>query len=201
MECHRICFVALVLCFLASIAEGQSPPDAVEAYNRGAACYKKGDIDGAIAEFTRSIEISSRPGIPRGNAAAAFHLDRVKVLDPLTAEAYTSRGLMRFLKRDFDGAIDDCTHALKINPRLAEAYNHRGISHSARRDFVAALSDLNRALAIDPSSLDALNNRGVVHTEKGDFNKAIADFDQAIKINHRLTQAHYNRGFAMRGKG
>jgi tetratricopeptide (TPR) repeat protein len=138
MQCHRIYFTALVLCIFASIAEGQSPRAAVDAYNRAAACYKKGDIDGAITEFTRAIEISSRPGIPRGGAAAAFHLDQVKVLDPLTAAAYSNRGLMRFLKRDFDGAIDDCTRALEINPRLADAYNYRGISRSAKKEFDAA---------------------------------------------------------------
>src|SRR5262249_41578679 len=119
MQCHRICFTALVLCIFASIAQGQPPQAAVDAYNRAAACYKKGDIDGAIAEFTRAIEISSRPGIPHGGAAGVFNLDQVKVLDPLTAAAYSNRGLMRFLKRDFDGAINDCTHALEINPRLA----------------------------------------------------------------------------------
>ncbi len=133
MHCHRIIFIALVLCILASIAEGQSPRAAVDSYNRAAACYKKGDLDGAIAEFTRAIELSSRLGNPRRGAAGAFNLDQVKVLDPLTAAAYSNRGLMRFLKRDFDGAIDDCSRALEINPRLADAYNYRGISRSIPR--------------------------------------------------------------------
>jgi tetratricopeptide (TPR) repeat protein len=198
---HRIYFTSLVLCIIASIAEGQSPPGAVDAYNRAAACYKKGDIDGAIVELTQAIEISSRPGIPRSGAAGAFYFEKIKVLDPLTAAAYSNRGLMRFLKRNFDGAIKDCTEGLKINPRLAGAYIYRGISRSAKKEFDAALSDLNRALTIDPRNTDALNNRGLVYTEIGDFDKAISDLDQAIKLNSRLIEAYYNRGFALRGKG
>src|SRR5262245_50106982 len=155
--------LALLLCIFSSIAGGQSPASSVDAYNRAAACYNKGDIDCAIAEFTRAIVISSRPGNPRRGATGVFNLDQVKVLDPLTAAAYSNRGLMRFLKRDFDGAIDDCTRALEINPRLADAYSYRGISRSAKSELDAALNDLNRALAIDRRNTNALNNRGVVH--------------------------------------
>ncbi len=133
--------------------------------------------------FTDSSLALSSTGTVLGDAA--FNFDQVRALDPLAAYAYSGRGLMRYLKRDFDGAIDDCNRAIRINPRLADAYNHRGISHSARKDFDAAMKDFNRALALDPRDAKALNNRGNTHSENGDFDKdaqAEQDFDRALAL-------------------
>src|SRR6478609_8687094 len=69
-----------------------SQPNLKEAngYNeRGIAKGVKGDIDGAIADFTRAIE-----------------------LDAKNAKAYTNRGIAKEVKGDVEGAIADCTRAI-----------------------------------------------------------------------------------------
>jgi tetratricopeptide (TPR) repeat protein len=62
--------------------------------------YKKGgrDLDGAIADFTKAIE-----------------------LKPDYAEAYYFRGLAKQAKRDLDGATTDFTKAIELKPGYAEA--------------------------------------------------------------------------------
>ncbi len=105
----------LSICFFLS-AQAQTPNAAQEHYNRGNSRYTKGDIEGAIEEFTRAIEVSARLGnhtiIDKRKKETDFvgavsSFDEIKVIDPLTATAYSARALMRYLKKDFDGAISD----------------------------------------------------------------------------------------------
>lgn len=45
--------------------------------------------------------------------------------EPQTADDYVTRGLVRFKKADFDGAIADFDRALVLNPGNAATYSHR----------------------------------------------------------------------------
>src|SRR5262245_11175458 len=192
MQRQYIVFTFFVLCLSASLMYGQAPYAAYDSYQRANSRYKKGDLDGAISEFTRAIELSSQlndSDRKKDLKDPAFSFDRVRVVDPLAAQAYASRGLMRYLKRDYDEAIDDCNRAIELNPRQAEAYNFRGISYYAKKELEPALSDLNRSLAINPRSAQAYNNRGNIHAEMGNFEKAVPDFNQAIKLDSQLIEA------------
>src|SRR5262245_34882626 len=116
---HRQYIVSTLLafCISASLGYAQSRDAANDCYERASSHYKKGNLDAAIAEFTRAIELSShlvKPGRNLGQMEAAFNFDRVRVLDPIAARAYANRGMIRFLKRDYDSAIDDCNRAIEI---------------------------------------------------------------------------------------
>ena len=47
----------------------------------------------------------------------------------LLAEAYNNRGQIKYLRVDFDGAIEDYTNALKLDKNFAVAYYNRGQIH------------------------------------------------------------------------
>lgn len=79
------------------------PPDAQADYYRGAAKYAKGDMDGAIADHTKAIE-----------------------LKPDYSMAYIYRAAAKQAKGDLDGAIADCSKAIEFEPHSAGAYNNRG---------------------------------------------------------------------------
>ena len=78
-----------VLCF------GQTAED---YKNKGLSKYKSGDYNGAIEEFTKSIE-----------------------LDPDYSEAYFRRGLFKDWFNDLSGAIVDFNKAIKLDPDFALA--------------------------------------------------------------------------------
>jgi len=65
--------------------------EASRYFDRGVARFDKGDLDGAIADWTQAIR-----------------------LNPQLAEAYTNRGLARAHKGDLDGAIADFEMFLKL---------------------------------------------------------------------------------------
>src|ERR1700737_4960485 len=150
-----LCFLIFLLCSYL-LVQAQTPASAIDHYEHGTRRFQKGDLDGAIEDFTKAISISSRLGsnqLTRGSvppganglAASAGEVREITVIDPFTANAYTSRGLARYRKGDVDGAIADYELAIQINPGLAAAYLNRGTARYAKGDGDGALADWNRA--------------------------------------------------------
>ena len=82
-------------------------------YNRGVACWKKGDNDRAIVDFTKAIE-----------------------LDPDDSHFYLARGIVYLLQWEYDGAIADFTKASELDPGAPHCYLGRGAVYLSqlRRD-------------------------------------------------------------------
>ena len=171
--------LALFILILSSgvIVPAQTPDAAVNHYNHGLKKTAKGDLDGAIEDFSRAIEISSslvpakRTRDRSWNNTSKFDTssesDAITVIDPFTADAYNNRGAAFYRKGDLDGAIGDFDDALRINPGLAAAYLNRGASRRAKGDLKGALTDLDRALSIKGDFSEAYNNRGALRRDLG----------------------------------
>jgi tetratricopeptide (TPR) repeat protein len=146
--------------------------------NRGVACHARGDLDGALAEFDRALE-----------------------LRPDYAEAYHNRGVIRQARGDLEGALADLDRAVQLNSCCAEAYNNRGSVRRARGDLEGALADYDRALELtscrDTASI--YHNRGAAR--RGDFDAAIADFNRALAIDPGYCPAYVSRGDARYQQG
>ena len=139
----------------------QSLPTAEDLCERGRRRFEKGDFDEAIADYTRAIELTSRLKV---NSSAlhnsllpdqdlftdAVARNRVRVIDPRTANAYLGRGNAFFGKGEIDKAIDDYDRAISILPGMAAAYNARGAARLVKKDYERSLEDYNKALKIDP---------------------------------------------------
>ncbi|MBW4626958.1 MAG: tetratricopeptide repeat protein [Brasilonema octagenarum HA4186-MV1] len=115
-------------------------------------------------------------------------------LDPNYAQAYYSRGVFYFSKKDYDRAIADFNKAIQLDPHYAQAYNNRGIYYANQKDYDRAIADFNQAIKLDPNYTQAYNNRGNSYAHQQDYDRAIADFNQAIKLDPKYTQAYNNRG-------
>lgn len=149
--------------------------DAGELVRRGTEKLDANDVEGAIADFTRAIEI-----------------------DPKHARAWCSRGIARWTAGDGPGAIADFTRAIEIDPKYVLAYYNRGL---ASPDLDAAIADFTKALEIDPTFAAAYNTRGLARKSKGDLEGAIADYTKAVEIEPKYAAAFNNRGVARRAAG
>jgi tetratricopeptide (TPR) repeat protein len=154
------------------------PNSAAAHYDRGDAAREKGDLDGAIAEYTRALEV-----------------------DPKYVPAYASRGAAKWAKGDLDGSIADSTRAIERDPKHAIAWYNRGGAKQAKEDFDGAIADYTRAVEIDPKYEAAYYNRGNAKLSKGDPDGAIADYTRAIEVNPKSSIAYYNRGNVKKRKG
>lgn len=187
------CCVAFMLFGLLLIdnIRAQSPELAIEYYNSGRKRYTEGNFDGAIKDFTRAIELSSRL-IDNGNALTTG-FNKIRALDPLTALAYTNRGLVLYYLKNPDRAISDCTQAIDINPGIPEAYNCLGLALIKKGDSAEAARSFDRALVIDPNFVEAYNNRGRLFSTIREYKKAIVDFTHALTLNPKEARIYFNR--------
>src|SRR6476469_3028605 len=133
-------FGAVLLAQLSVLA--QTPRNAVNHSRDGARKVGNGDLDGAIDEYSRAITISSR----LNSNSESDEASNVTVINPFTAYAYTNRGVARYRKGDYDGAIRDFDAALRIKPGLAFAYLNRAAARRELGDLQGALADLNKAV-------------------------------------------------------
>ncbi|TPX48028.1 hypothetical protein SeLEV6574_g02295 [Synchytrium endobioticum] len=103
---------------------------------KGNECLKCGDVDDAIAYYTRSLAV-----LPR-------------------AHVYTNRSLAHFTKKEYARAEDDATAALALGPDGAlKAYLRRGHARTSRGKYRDAHADFAAALVLDPCCRAALAGR------------------------------------------
>jgi tetratricopeptide (TPR) repeat protein len=126
-RCHCLFLAVILLVAPASLAQAQTSRFAAVYYNRGNERYKKGDLDGAIADY---------------DAALTF--------DPRWALAYNMRGSARYNKGDLDGSIADYELAIKSDPFFAKAYGNRGLARLFQGDMARAEKDFDQCLRLDP---------------------------------------------------
>jgi tetratricopeptide (TPR) repeat protein len=154
-------------------------PDYADAfYNRGLARHKKGDVDGALADYDEAIRIQ-----------------------PDDADSFGNRGNARADKGDVGGALADYDEAIRLKPDDAKAFNNRGIARKDKGDLDAALADFNRAIRLKPDYAVAFNNRANARKAKGDLDGALTDYDEAIRLQPDEAVNFNNRGNARRAKG
>ncbi len=206
----------------------QTPDNVINLFERAIKRSKNGNLDDAIEDYTKVIEVSSRlvearRGKTRSwNESSSFNSSPedygITVVDPLTARAYTNRGILLFKKGDLDDALADLDAAIRINPGLAGAYVARGAVRRAKSDIKAALADFDRAISIDRNLSQAYDQRANLFLDLGDITAALADikrslaldprsdgaiaeFDRAIELNPKMAWAYQGRGTARMAKG
>ena len=96
----------------------------------------KGDLQGAIADYERAIEIN-----------------------PQFVGAYSNRGNARQDIGDLDGSIADYELAIKIDPFYAKAYGNRGLALLYQGDRIRAEKDFDQCLRLDPGLKPLLNEQ------------------------------------------
>ena len=147
----------LLLAALAGACGGLS--EAEEHYNRGVDLQNSGELDPAIANYDRAIE-----------------------LDPKYADAYNNRGNAYSDLGNLEQAIADYDRAIGLDPDLAMAYASRGTAYSDLGNFEQAIADYDRAIELAPSNSFAYANRGVAHIKLRHLERALSDLETVVSL-------------------
>lgn len=129
-------------------------------FNSGLAKQKMKDWDGALADYTKTID-----------------------LDPGFFNYYNCRGSVREEKGDWNGAIADFNRAIELKPDFSFAYYNRGHAKFQKGDLDGALADYSKYIELNPTNADAFANRGIIKNKMGDVDGSLADFSKAIELN------------------
>lgn len=156
--------------FLALATTRTAPISASELMELGAQKLAKSDVEGAIGNFTRVLE-----------------------LEPKNAMAFSQRGNARLQLEDSRGAIADYTQALRLEPNTAKTYQDRADAYSSVFDYSKALEDWNQALQLNSEIADSYVSRATVRSYLEDYKGAIADADQALRLNSENSAAYRAR--------
>ena len=184
-----------------------STTSAEQYLNRARNRYNSGDYYGAIADYTKAIELAPNNEIGYSiRGVAKFHLEdyygaiadytKAIELDPNDAEIYYNRGLAKSNLEDHYGAIADYTKAIELDPNGFKAYYNRGLAKANLEDYYGAIADLTKAIELDPNNADAYNNRGLTKIYLKDYYGAIADFTKAIELDPNDAEIYSKRGRA-----
>jgi tetratricopeptide (TPR) repeat protein len=100
--------------------------DAILAFNEGNQKYSSGDIDGAMASYTKAIE-----------------------LNPSYYKAYNNLGILKASAlKNFPEAIADFTKAIEIDPNLPDAWLSRGTCWLGLKQLDKACPDWRKAQSL-----------------------------------------------------
>lgn len=160
---HLIFLVLLT----AGTSHAQEPISADDFAQRGISRFEKHDFEGAVADFTKAIELNGQ------SLEFCFYF----------------RGIALYQLSRLDEAISDLSKAitLKQHPRF---YNDRANLLAQNGELDRAMADLNRAIEIEPKSAKAYGDRGIVRLMRGEDSAAELDFKKCFELDSRL-EAHF----------
>jgi tetratricopeptide (TPR) repeat protein len=111
----------------------QDPKTAQDYNNRGLDRQNSGDLDGAIADYTKALSLK----------AQAFIL----------ATIYNNRANAFMARNNFAEAVADYGSAIKLQPSNFENYYNRGIALYNKRELDAAIAEVIRVTLTEPSPI------------------------------------------------
>ena len=129
---------------------------------------KKGNLDAAVAEWLKGLELDPRDAdlhnyvggalMQEGKFDEAFlHLQKALESNPDADEAHGNMGLLLMQKGNLDEASAHLRKALEINPANARAHFNLGYADYAAGKVPQALAEWRVGLRIQPDVLPVLN--------------------------------------------
>ncbi|MEC9265616.1 MAG: tetratricopeptide repeat protein [Pseudomonadota bacterium] len=140
---------------------------------RAAALMDVFDFSGAVADFTRGLDLApNNIGLMHGRAQALERMGR------------------------YHDALLDYDTAIQIAPDSPALFTGRALIHAQLDNMDAAFRDLEKSRKLAPRNVETLALMGGLYTETGDFDKAIGLFDKAIELRPEIGRLYLRRGLA-----
>ena len=185
---------------------------ALEAVQRGDLAVSSGDLDKALFEYIRALDLDEGNPVAlakigqihyvRGNqqlAEVAFRWSLQK--DPRNPYTLAALGTLLLKKRDYPAARQTLEQAVQIEPRLGNAHNALGVIADLEKDYHRAQDHYQQALVAAPGSASVLNNLGYSRYLSGDFKGAIAAFRESLLVDPNYQLAWRNLGLVYAREG
>ncbi len=148
----------------------QNDPGDFEAhYNLAALFQMKGNLSGAVLQFTQAVRL--RPDDPTANNAL---------------------GAVLLASGNLDGAIGYLKTALVGRPDYFDAHYNLGNALASQGDFAGALLHFRAAVRLNPQDAGAEANLGSALAETGNLKEARLHFERALVIDPKNELAREN---------
>ena len=133
--------------------------------NRGTGFAVKRDLDHAMADFDRAID-----------------------LDASIAAVHYNRGNVWSTKGELERAIADFSQAIRLEPKFFQAHMARAAAYLRRKDFNSALQDADQLVTYEPRSPVASDARAYILALLGRRDEAITEYRRALPLAADIPQ-------------
>ena len=148
-------YATAALDYSAALAQGEN---VTTLHNRGLAYQENRDLDDAVDDFSRVIELL-----------------------PDSRDAYVNRARAFYTLDNFDAAISDYSKAIELSADDAVSYFGRANAHREKKAYAESIRDYDAALAIDPGFADALYNKAVVCEWAARLTESVETFETFLE--------------------
>ncbi len=197
---------------LATLIFALAAQDAETLVRSGDIKAKERDLQGAVADYTRAIDLDPRCApayFGRGQIRAnkgqfpEAEADYTKAVesDAKFAKAWFGRAMLRTYTNNEAGALTDFSKAVEADPTYALAWFNRALLRLGRKEYDGAIADYTKAIDLKPQDADGYIGRGNAQASKGDHDKAIADYSKAIELKPTSSSAYVYKGDSQMKKG
>jgi len=183
---------------------------------RAFAKHELGDYQGAVEDYTKSLEIDPlfyTFYMNRGNAKEKLGDYQGALEDHNKAINLNKNDPYLFLNRatvkknlgelysaieDFDKAIELLDKDIKLGQNKKDAsdfFAFRGNIKYKLRDYQGAVRDLNKAIELNPENPTRYYNRALINEELGKYQVALRDLNKVIELNPNDAEAYNNLGY------
>jgi tetratricopeptide (TPR) repeat protein len=154
------CLAFVLICLFIVLSLGAcTKSEAQTHFEQGVAYHKQSELNLAMEEYSKAIEI-----------------------DPGLGEAYNNRGKIHSVRGDYELAIADIEEAQALRPQDAKPYLNGGFVRAESGDLEGALNDLTKAIERDPNLASAFFLRGRIYAVLKEPEKAISDLERAVEL-------------------
>jgi len=179
---------------------------------RGDQAFRKGDIDDALFEYVKALEIGGENadllnkvgGIQtlKGNLPLAEKAYRMSIaLAPENAVSHEGLGLIMLGQHNHKAAGEHLDKAVILDPNRWRPMNGLGLIEDLKGNSAQALEYYNTALAIAPKSPQVHNNIGYSHYLAGNWDEALKHFRLALNYEPQFKRAWQNTGLVYTRQG
>jgi tetratricopeptide (TPR) repeat protein len=150
----------VLLCTVFTAAFSQ---DAKFFYDEGLKKAQAGDLEKALENFDKSIE-----------------------LKPDEYVAWYNRAIVKSMMGHFEDALADLEQTIRLNPDYKKAYLNRGTAKRHLTAYTEAIADYTLAIALDSAYAEAYYNRGAVYEMLEHKGSACTDFEKAQALGYKV---------------
>ena len=168
------------------------PENLMGFFERATRRAMNGDVDGAIADYTKVIELdphNTQAYYQRGQSYSSLGQNDAALQDLNQAIHWTRVHSLGQL-RDFSGALSETIETLKTElnkPKSSEKSTAPSLS------IEEAIAKQTRLILEDPENSEAYFRRAQSRALMGDLKGAISDYSETIRLNPEHSEAYYRR--------
>ncbi|MGB9596924.1 MAG: tetratricopeptide repeat protein, partial [Candidatus Poribacteria bacterium] len=160
----------------------------------GTVYQNQGQIDKAIEQFKKAIEIDPDSMLAHSNLAYIYEgqgkLDEAIAefkellrIKPDFPQIHVGLGLLYDAQGKVDDAIVEMNKAIQLDPKTTVAYINLGVLYRKKGMLDEAIGQFKKLLEMQPDTAIYHGVLGDLYREKGDFDKAEAEFKLALKLD------------------